>query len=166
MGIVLSDFSENIIVGVVYNNIYNWYVTDKEIWFLDYKKRIKIFGDKGFEIKEEYLDESRQNLLILDSHNINIFLDRISEHKISTNELRRFLIAGRDTEEDSWMYEFRPSLYVDFDNCKLYSLYSEPACYEEYVPINWVGSYFDFLELVPIKCKYWIDGDSVNLLER
>lgn len=166
MGIVLSDFSENIIVGVMYNNVYNWYVTDKEIWFLDYKKRIKIFEDKGFEIKEEYLDERRQDLLILDSHNINIFLERISEHKISTNELREFLIAGRATEDDSWLYEFRPSLYLDFDNHKLYSLYSEPASYEDYVPINWVGSYFDFLEIVPIKCKYWINEDSVNLLER
>ena len=166
MGIVLSDFSENIIVGVVYKNVYNWYITDKEIWFLDYKKRIKIFEDKGFEIKEEYLDESRQNLLILDSHNINIFLERISEHKISTNELRRLLIAGRATEDDSWLYEFRPSLYVNFDNRKLFSLYSEPASYEDYVPLNWVGSYFDFLELVPIKCRYWINEDSVNLLER
>lgn len=166
MSIVISDFSENIIVGVVYNSVYNWYVTDKEIWFLDYKKRIKIFEEKGFEIKEEYIDESRQNLLILDSQNISVFLEKISEHKISTNELRKLLIKSREAGDDSWMYQFRPSLYVNFDNHKLYSLYSEPASYEDYVPINWEGSYFDFLELVPITCKYWISEDSVNLLKR
>ncbi len=166
MEIALSDFSENIIVGVVYNNVYNWYVTDKEIWFLDYKKRIKIFEDKGFEIKEEYLDESRQNLLILDSQNASLFLERISKRKISTNELREFLIADMAIGNESWLYEFRPSLYVDFDNHKLYSLYSEPASYEDYVPINWEGSYFDFLELVPIEYKYWINEDSINILER
>lgn len=90
------------------------------------------------------MDESRKNLLILDSKNVSMFLERISECEIFTNELRKPLIKNREVEDDSWIYEFRPSLYVNFDNHKLYSLYSESASYEDYVPVSWEGSYFDF----------------------
>ena len=28
-------YAENIIVATVYKNVFNWYVTDKELWLMD-----------------------------------------------------------------------------------------------------------------------------------
>lgn len=46
---LVPEYNEDIIVGVYYDNFFNWYVTDKEIWFLDYKKRIDAF--KKWDLK-------------------------------------------------------------------------------------------------------------------
>lgn len=163
---LIPDCSENIIVGVFYNKSFSWYVTDKEIWFLDYRKRIAAFKESGFEIKEEYIDEDRQGLLLLDSDNASIFLERIKEYKVDTEWLHEFLIRRRNSEDESWFYDFCPSLYVDFDKHRLFSLYSEPASYEQYVPLNWEGSYFDFTELVPKEKQYWMSESNEDLLEK
>lgn len=141
-------------------------VKKQDFWYLDYEKRINAFKERGFEVKKEYIDESRKDLLILDACNVNIFLERVEIYKISTEKLRSLLMQNRTDDDDSWVYDFRPSLYVDFDTRKLYSLYSEPASYEEYVPLNWEGKYFDFLELVPREYRYWQNDVLMNLLNK
>jgi len=42
-------YAETIIVLVKYKKSYRWFVTDKEIWFLDLKKLISSYLEKGFE---------------------------------------------------------------------------------------------------------------------
>lgn len=163
---LLPEYNENIIVGVLCDGIFSWYVTDKEIWYLDYKKRIDAFKRKGFEVKVEYMDKTRKEILILCSSNAKIFLKRIEKLKIESFQLRELLQKARDLSDDSWIYDFRPSLYVDFDSCKLLSLFAEPASYEEYVPMNWQGCYFDFMKLIPDNEKYWLDENNKNLLKR
>ena len=133
---LVPEYNENIIVGVLYNKVFNWYVTDKEIWYLDYQKRINAFNEKGFEVKEEYIDEARKEILILNSSNAKTFLKRIEKLKIESMQLRKLLQKARNLNDDSWIYDFRPSLYVDFDSRKLFSLYAESASYEDYVPMN------------------------------
>ena len=76
--------------------------------------------------------------------------------------MKLFLQAKEDNDE-SWAYDFRPSLYVDFDSRKLFSLYSEPASYEDFVPNKWVGEFFDFLNLVPESEKYWVEESYRSL---
>lgn len=66
--------------------------------------------------------------------------------------------------DDSWYYDFRPGLYVDFDSCKLFSLYSEPASYEDYAPKDWESKYFDFMKIIPDDYKYWKNSKNENLL--
>lgn len=120
----------------------------------------------GFEVKEEYIDENRKDILILNTENAKIFLERIEKYKTSAERLRVFLQQSRKSNDDSWYYDFRSSLYVNFDTCKLFSIYSEPASFEEYVPLNWEGKYFDFMGNIPIKERYWIDEENNNLLVR
>lgn len=160
---LIPDFNENIIVGVFYNGIFSWFVTDKEIWFLDYRKRIDAFKEKGFDI-EEYIDEIRKDALILNSDNASIFMQRVEKYKIESEQLRELLEKNRILKDDSWRYDFYPSLYVNFDTNKLYSLYSEPASYEEYAPANWEAKYFNFMELIPYNYKYWLNKECKNLL--
>ena len=62
------------------------------------------------------------------------------------------LLFFDNKEED----DYKPSLYVDFDKKKLYSMYEEPASYEDYVPIDWYAKYENFLNLIPIEKCYWI----------
>lgn len=160
------ECDDNIIVGILYNGSFCWYVTDREIWFLDYEKRINAYKEKGFEVKEEYVDETRRGILILNSDNAKLFLKRIESQRIESKRLRELLQKARNVNDDSWFFDYRPSLFVDFDSCKLFSSYSEPASYEEYVPINWQGSYSDFIGLVPDGEKYWLDEHNENLLEK
>lgn len=51
MNNLIPDSSDDIIVGVLYDSVFNWYVTDKEIWYLDYQKRIEAFRKKVLKLK-------------------------------------------------------------------------------------------------------------------
>nr|WP_086329074.1 hypothetical protein [Enterococcus sp. 4G2_DIV0659]OTO09415.1 hypothetical protein A5880_000094 [Enterococcus sp. 4G2_DIV0659] len=56
---LMPDYTENIIVAVVLEGNLLWYVSDKEIWFLDYQKRIEAFKNKGYSINTCLLYTSR-----------------------------------------------------------------------------------------------------------
>lgn len=77
------------------------------------------------------------------------FLKRVEKDIVSTEELKRIFI--QHPEE----VEYIPSLYVDFDKKIFYSMYSEPASYEDYAPKGWVSQYKDFLKLIPVEQCYW-----------
>ena len=145
------DLNEQFIIYAIYNGEGKWYISDKEIWYLDYKKRVEIYRKIGCEIKEEYIDERRnKDMLCLDGDNVLLFLKRIAEDECSTSDLRKLFIDNQ--EED----EYKPSLYVDFDKKILYSMYAEPASYEEFVLIDWYAKYENFLDLIPVEKCYWI----------
>ncbi len=46
-------------------------------------------------------------------------------------------------------------MYVDFDKKLLYSMYIEPASYEDYVPVGWNAKYKSFLDIIPAEKRYW-----------
>ena len=52
-------------------------------------------------------------------------------------------------------HDILPSLYIDFDEKELYSMYSEPASYEDYVPTGWKAEFKNFLNLIPSNEQYW-----------
>lgn len=133
----------------------NWYICDKEIWFLNEQKRIDLYHNLGYEIKEQYIDQRRKGLLVLDTNNANVFLDRIKNDIVSSLELREALSEFQDKEQETYRYNYMPSLYVDFDKKELLSIYSEPASYEDYVPLGWKSDFKDFIELIPEKYCYW-----------
>lgn len=147
------DLMEEIIVFVIYNGIKNWYVSDKEIWFLDKQKRINLYRNLGYEIKDEWIDESRENLLILDKENADIFLLRINKEIVSSSELKESWLAFENDDEERINY--MPSLYIDFDKKELLSMYSEPVSYEDYVPFDWKSDFKDFIDLIPEEYCYW-----------
>ena len=126
------DLNEQFITYVIYKGCGKWYISDKEIWYLDYQKRIEEYRKIGREIKEEYIDEKRKDLLCIEENNVLLFLKRIEEDECSTGDLKNLFLQNQ--EED----DYRPSLYVDFDKKLLYSMYIEPASYEDYVPVGWM----------------------------
>lgn len=143
------DLNEQFIIYVVYKGCGKWYISDKEIWYLDYQKRIEAYRKRGYEIKEEYIDEERRDLLYVDEKNALLFLKRIEEDECSTGDLKELFLQNQ--EEDDYM----PSLYVNFDKKLLYSVYMEPASYEHYVPVGWIGKFKKFFDIIPEEKCYW-----------
>lgn len=144
------DLNEQFIVYVIFNGCGKWYISDKEIWYLDYKKRIEAYRKIGYEIKEEYIDKRRRDLLYLDGDNVLFFLNRIESDECSTLELQE--VFQQNQEED----DYKPSLYVDFDKKIFYSMYVEDISYEDYAPIGWDVKYENFLEVIPVEKRYWV----------
>lgn len=160
---LIPDYTENIIVAVILDKNLTWYVSDKEIWFLDYQKRIEAFKSRGYNVNIDYIDDSRKNNLILDTSNALEFLNFIKQNKVTVEELRNSLLENKNTEDDSWKYDYRPSLYVDFDKKKLYSNYSESSSYEDYTPSGWDSDYKNFENEIPNSKKYWLSYNGDNL---
>lgn len=162
---------ENIIVGLLVDNIFKWYISPKDLWFLDKKKQADAYIKKFKEIGLENIgynieeDDERKGIEVLDEHSFNDFILRIEKFSVSTNELRELLKLNLLTKsKEDTFYSFLPSLYVDLDKRELYSLYPEPASYEDFMPENWRGRYEDFLSKIDRKEKYWYDEYGIDLL--
>lgn len=158
-------YAENIIVAVIYKNEFRWYVTDKELWFLDYNKLDNAYKNLGISIEDNDETEERNGIKVLDHENVEVFLVRINQYKTTKEELNYLLLENikrKNAGED--LLDFSPILLINFDNKILYSMFPEPASYENYVPKDWSGTYEDFTEFIPTAEKYWIDKFNNNLL--
>lgn len=157
-------YAENIIVAVIHNNEFKWYVTDKELWFLDYNKLDNECETLGIEVEDEYEADERKGIKVLNEEYIDLFLQRINKDIATKEVLNNFLcecIKNR-TERDE-ILNYSPVLLVNFDEKILYSMFPEQASYESYVPEKWKGKYEDFTELIPKSQKYWLDEFNNNL---
>ena len=157
-------YAENIIVAVIYNNEFRWYVTDKELWFLDYNTLDNAYKNLGVSIEDNDETEERNGIKVLDNENVEVFLQRINKYNTTKEELNYLLlenIKSKHAGED--LLDFSPVLLINFDDKILYSMFPEPASYEEYVPKDWNGKYEDFTKLIPKSEKYWIDAFNNNL---
>ncbi len=155
-------YDKEIIVGVIFNNTFNWYITDKFFWIMDLKKLSKIDYDNYFSNNE--LKKVRNGIIVLSKENAELFLDNIKEYKADVNILRLNILneITKKNEEDE-LEEYYPSLMIDFDKNILYSQYPEPLGFENYVPDNWEGKYISFIDNIENKNKYWIYKNK-NLL--
>ncbi|WP_258838349.1 CPCC family cysteine-rich protein [Mechercharimyces sp. CAU 1602] len=147
--IPLPEYANRIIVLVKYKGGWNWYVSLKEMWFLDYA----VFPDENTDYSQRF------HIAVVNDKTLEDFLDRVSDYKVSTSQLREF-VNDTETKIDRWdLSDLFPSLFVDFDNKHLYSWYPEPASFEHYVPKGWKGDYVEFFDQVPENKRYWIiDG--------
>ncbi|EMI9090909.1 hypothetical protein COD05_29055 [Bacillus cereus] len=158
-------YAENIIVAVIYKNEFRWYVTDKELWFLDYDKLDHAYKNLGVSIEDNGETEERNGIQVLNNENVEVFLLRINQYKTTKEEINYLLLENikrKNAGED--LLDFSPVLLINFDNKILYSMFPEPASYENYVPKDWIGTYEDFIEFIPTSEKYWIDKFNNNLL--
>ena len=48
--LILPEYNVNIIVGVMYNSQFTWYVTEKSIWHMDFKKKYETIKKKYDEL--------------------------------------------------------------------------------------------------------------------
>ena len=160
--------TENIIVGVRRQNHFNWYVTKKDLWFMHLDKLkaayAKKFEESGIPLSNLSFGEDdieRQGIPILNEKTIALLEPRIKKYMVSVDELRETLrscITIQSTEEI--YYNFLPSLYLNFDENCLYSMYTEPASFEDLIPQNWDSNYTDFLSLIEQKQKFWYDNGN------
>ncbi|MFK4474792.1 hypothetical protein ABH897_004560 [Paenibacillus sp. RC73] len=156
--IVNIEYGENIIVAVIFENNWRWYVTEKDYWYLDLIKLENAYLNKGYQLPNYGDYSDRFNIAVLDENSAKGFLDEVSDFRVSKSELSDSIIIseGVDTEGGDYLLGFTPSLLVDFDNKILLSYFPEPASFESYVPDGWNGKYEDFLDKVPVEEKYWI----------
>ena len=89
-------------------------------------------------------------MLCIEEDNVLLFLKRIEEDECSTGNLKKLFLQNQ--EED----DYKPSLYVDFDKKLFYSMYIEPASYEDYTPVGWNAKYKSFLDIIPVEKCYWV----------
>ncbi|WP_191015876.1 hypothetical protein [Treponema zioleckii] len=159
--------SDDFIVYAIYNGDANYYITFKELWYLDYRKlrdatiikmtELALKGDKyaknwkGWQIGE--VNEIRRDTFEMTDAQIPIFIKRIENDIFSVDFLKEIY-------EDEDNQDYLPSLYVDFDNHIFYSIYREPASFEDYVPDGWISEYKDFYYLIPDEEKYWIRKEN------
>ncbi|RGL38923.1 hypothetical protein DXC69_02520 [Paenibacillus polymyxa] len=136
---IWPEYAKNIIVGVMFQGQWNWYVTEREYWFLNTEM------------------EERFGIAILDETTAGAFLEHICKYKVAAGELTTMLqMLDEAIQHKDEVLEFCPALYVDFDQKVLYSLFPEPASFEHYVPVGWKGKYLNFLEEVPPAERYWM----------
>jgi len=157
-------YAENIIIAVICNGAQRWYVTEKDLWFLDYNKLEKAYLDKGFKIEDVIDDNERKGIEVLDNQAISIFFDRIKKYLTTKKELNNLLknkIEGRNGSDD--LLDLVPAILVDFDNKSFYSMFPEPASFEDYIPEGWSGEYLDFTNLIRDEEKYWLDKWNENI---
>ena len=148
------DVNEQIVVYAVFNGIGRWYISCKDVWFLDYTKWIESFRKAGYEIRMEYLNDTRQDLLDLNEKTVPVFMCRVEEDMCTAEQLREIYFANNEDPD------CLPSLYADFDKKVLYSVYTEPASYEDFAPSDWQAEYSDFHNLIPADEQYWVKENT------
>lgn len=143
----------DIVVCTKHNASYVWFISDREYWFLDYEKFCKSFDP----LDTDY--STRFDIGILDESSFEVFMKKASSYICTTAVLEEGFgkyIPLSDWDTCSHLF---PSIFIDFDSKKLYSVYQESMSFENYVPKKWEGFYEDFYEIIPQHEKYWvIDG--------
>lgn len=160
---VTPEYCENIIVAAVYKKHFEWYVTPRELWRLDYGKWHEMWrsyyirNGKSEEQFEhdcgtiERLSQCRWGISILDEKSAGKFFGHIYKCAYSPDELRSLRVITPDEDKDS----FCPMFYVDFDNKEFISCCPEPLNLEEYVPEGWTGKYEQFTHRIPSDKCFW-----------
>lgn len=156
-------YDEIIIVGTIFNNNFDWYITNKLFWIMDLKKLPKNDYDNYFRDKKN--KEIRKDIITLSHENIRLFLDKIKEYKVDNIDKLRLEILNRirDQDKETELEDYYPSLMLDFDKKILYSQFPEPFGFENYIPQNWEGKYMSFIDYIEDENKYWIYKNK-NLL--
>ncbi len=154
-------YAEIVIVGVLKDGIFTWYITDKDIWFLDYQKMEKAYQDKGYKVEMDV--SNRFGIKTLSDENESEFLKNTLPFSISTSELRNTMFSKASKEN---CLEFVPAFYVDFDKKEFISFYPEPESFEDFVPEGWQGKYYNFMDTIAKCNQYWVDDEGKSFFER
>jgi hypothetical protein len=97
----------------------------------------------GYEVPDE-MDSERKGIPILNEKTALFFLHRIDECKVGYDILQNMMTEELPVSKWDDISEMFPSLFINFDNKELWSLFSELTFFENYVPEGWIGKYEDF----------------------
>lgn len=157
-------YDEIIIVGIIFNNKFNWYIANKELWILDLTKLSKNNFENYF--KTPINKQIRENIITLSDDNAKLFLDRLQVFKVDNiDQLRLNILDEIKNPNSEGLEDYYPTLMINFDEKILYSQFPEPFAYEKYIPNDWIGKYDSFIDYIELKNKYWIYKDKNLLLQ-
>jgi hypothetical protein len=140
---------QEIIVYVIFESKRYWFISEKELWVLDYVKFCDAFGEGNRDFS------SRFGIEILDKKSFESFRYHILKDEVTTLQLKDLI--QRKAPLISWdeSGHLFPALMVDFDEKRLFHVFSEYLHFEEFVPDHWEGHYDSFFHLVSEEDRYW-----------
>lgn len=159
---LLPKYGENIVVGVMFKRHFEWYVTPKNLWKMDYKKLYSVWElayKKSGKTKEqletdigtyEQFCEKRWNIEVIDGFTANNFFAHLFKCRYSADELRLLRMVAHDDRKK----DYDAALFIDFDRNAMYSQFPKPENFENFVPVGWHGEYRDFMSLIPADKRY------------
>lgn len=148
---IRPKYAEELIVAIINEDNFNWYILHDYICTLDYNKLENAYRKKGYY--DCVIDESdRFGIRVVDGNSKYEFLENIKPFLISTSELRKMMSEEKDPDE---LLGYRPSILIDFDKKCLLSYYPEYWSYEDFVPDGWTGKYQFIDDLIPEKFRFW-----------
>jgi len=154
---LLPEYSVNIVVAVVNRAQWVWLVTEKDDWFLDYRKWEQGFVDAGYVLPDRA--NVRFGIRILDENTIDAYLEHMQEHIASVQEMTELLSLYEPIENLEDIVEAMPSVLVNFDQKRLMNNFPEPSgMFQNFLPDGWIGQYGWSLDEVPEGQRYWITG--------
>ena len=142
----------NIVVGTINKGLFQWYVTEKEVWFLDAVDWAEGFGEEASQEESDIVDA-------LVEGNSQPFLRTIEGFEVNKDDLKSCLdITAIDSlDRDASL----PVLLVDFDQKQLVNSFYEPSgTFDQYVPDGWNGVYLgadELMHMIPEAERYWPD---------
>jgi len=166
------EYSQQIIVGVVFHTTFSWYVTERDYWYLDYTKydRALLAIGRTDPVIGNY--SSRFHIAILNEDTAESFLVQIENCRVPASALSHMMVDQRKLYEEyaslrspeyvAARLDFSPCLFVNFDQRQFASQYPEMIRFENYIPDGWIGTYRSFVSEIPEEEKYWIvDGHTL-----
>lgn len=147
------DGITDIIVLVKLKNKYSWFCSEKTLWIMDYEKYSHSFDKNDNNFSERF------DIGVLNETTVGLFMEHMKPYSASVEELRNLFSDSLPLRSFDEAYHLFPKLFIDFDEKKLYSVYSEQLMLEQYVPIEWNGAYEEFYSSIPFDERYWIVGN-------
>ena len=152
---IIPKYAEDVIVGVIFNKEFHWYVTEYDYWFLDKVKRKNIFTSEG-AIHNVDNHSNRFDIPVLNEETAATFLMKIKEYQVSVDELRHLLEKRvKEIVYADDILDLNPSFLVNFDTQEFFSCFPEMIFFENYVPDGWKGENRDFFPDIQEQYRYW-----------
>src|SRR4051794_30187263 len=118
------SYADNIIVGVIHKTKWFWYVSEKELWFMDLVKFSQAFVNKGHNADMTNFSE-RFNIPVINEETVEQFLAEIEQYHTDVTTLSIIFLDHLPASTWDDVIEMCPSLLIDFDHKKLLSLFPE-----------------------------------------
>ena len=147
---MLPSFNNNVIVGIKFNNVFNWYLAPKILWALNLDK-----AQNADKIKYvNLINKVRKNLEVLNNENFNEFLLNLEPLKLNVLEFKKNIkeIVSFDI---NFIEDFVPSIFIDVDDKIFYVVKPIYKYFVNTIPSKWKISDDDFLEKIDPKYYYW-----------
>ena len=144
---------ENIIVGIINNHKFNWYVLPITIAILDLSKLKE--NTLNFYMSHASFKNMRQDCLTLNNEKeLNEYFLTIKPFMVFCEQLSNMLAHASKGNTD-FANDFCPAILYDFDKLKMFYSSRTFSFYEGCLPDGWTSQKTNFLDLVPRKHQYW-----------